>query len=140
MSVARYLYLVIFVVLTTSANGQQDISINAPMKGYIVDGQSYTLEISEGTTGKAYLTMFKGFDYRIHVSSKAIKNYKVSLFDIEKKVLFSSTCENFEKTDDIRFQSNFTGHLQIEVKEGQYDLKQTVFNITIGFKESKVNK
>jgi hypothetical protein len=138
--IKKYIYIILLIVLANNIQAQQDILINAPMQGYIVDGQSYTLTISDGTKGKAYLTMFNGFDYRIHVSSKSIKKYKVSLFDIEKKVLFSSTCENYEKTNDIRFQSNFTGYIQIDVKEGLNESKNIDFNIIIGFKERKVTR
>jgi hypothetical protein len=134
----KFLYIIILVIVSCKLSAQSlDIAINAPMESFIVDGQTYTLTISDGKIGRAYLTMFKGFDYRVHISSKTIKNYKVSLFDIEKKMLFSGSCENFERTDDIRFRSNFTGFLQIVIDEDQNNIINKVFNITIGFKESK---
>jgi hypothetical protein len=128
-------------MLTLKIDAQAlDLKIDAPMDNFIVDGQTYTLSIIDGTIGKAYLTMFKGFNYRVHVSSKLVKNYKVSLFDIEKKILFSSASENFVKTCDISFVSNFTGYIQVEIDEKQNDGSPKNFNITIGFKESKATK
>jgi hypothetical protein len=137
----KHLYIFILFIFPFVLEAQRLDNYAIPhMENYIVDGQTYTLTLSDGTTAKAYLTMFKGFDYRVHISSKTIKNYKISLFDIEKKMLFSGTCENFEKTNDLKFQSNFTGYLQIDILEGKNDIKDKVFNIVIGFKESKATK
>jgi hypothetical protein len=108
------------------------------MKGFIKDGQDYTLTLEDSKTGKLYLSFFEGFHYRIVICSGNIKKFKISLFDIEKKMLFSGDCDNYIKDIDLKFKSNIACIAEISIDNlPEY---KPVFIIAVGFKESQTEK
>ncbi len=108
------------------------------MKGFIKDGQDYTLTLEDSKTGKIYLSFFEGFQYRVIICSKNIRNFKIALYDIEKNLLFSGSCENYVKDIDLKFKSNIACFAEVTIdKIPDY---KPVFSIAIGFKEDQSNK
>lgn len=136
----KFKYLIIILLsfhFSLFADEKPDCGSNF-LHGYIIDGQHYVLNIEESNQGKAFISFLEGFDYRIVICSNSTQKYKVELYDIEKKMLFSGNCENFSKTIDVRFASSIACYLIIVVdaKAGE----KSVFNISMGFKESKSAK
>ena len=121
---------VIFISTTASVFGNDNA--NNSLDGYIVDGQNNTLKLTDSNSGKAFMTFFDGFNYRLVISSKTTKKYEIKLFDIEKKILFSTTCDDYTKFIDLRFQSNMACYAEI-IADGNNNIN--IFNITVGFKE-----
>jgi hypothetical protein len=102
------------------------------LDGYIVDGQVYVLKLNDSNTGKVFLSFFDGFNYRLLISSKTTQKYQIKLFDIEKKILYSTTCDDYTKFIDLRFQSNAACYAEIAAEGNS---SSNIFSISIGFKE-----
>jgi hypothetical protein len=106
--------------------------------GYIQDGREYSLTLEEGKTGRVYLSFFEGFQYRLLVCSSNTKKYKIALYDIEKKLLFSGSCEDYTKKFDLRFKSNIACVAIISIDVNA--VADPKFTIVVGFKETKAEK
>ncbi|HOK51093.1 MAG: hypothetical protein WHT29_08655 [Bacteroidales bacterium] len=105
---------------------------------YTIDGQSYTLTFDEKPQVSIYLVFFHGFDYRLHFCSPHIKKYRITLYDIEKKVLFSEFCQDNEKSLEFRFDSNLAAIIEIsQLVEKEGRITPGDIRITVGFKENK---
>lgn len=128
------LYLFVNQIVVSS---QTTVCENNLLNGFIIDGQEYTLNLEDSNTGKIYLTFFDGFQYRIVICSESCKKYKITLFDIEKKVLFSGSCENYTKFLDLKFTSNIACFAEIVTSEPR---PKQQFKVVIGFKESNTAK
>lgn len=116
-------------------------NINCPiteLNGYIIDGQQHTLTLKGTNQGKAYFSLFDGFQYRIVICSSTQKNYKIALFDIEKKMLLSTHCDDYTKVIDVAFLSGIAGYIEIIIP-GKTNTDPE-FEILIGFKEDKALK
>jgi hypothetical protein len=139
MQKAIFIFLLSFLCVFAKATGRE-AATNELMKGYILDGQQHKIKISEGNSGKAYFTFFEGFNYRVVFGSNAVKDFKISLYDIEKNLIYSKVCNDYLTFIDLKFQANIAGYLMVEV----YDIKQNIdtftFDLTIGIKEDKAKK
>jgi hypothetical protein len=106
--------------------------------GFIKDGQDYSLTLENSNKGSVYLSFFEGFEYRITICSSNTKNFKIALYDIEKKLLFSGNCENFMKSIDLKFKSNIACIAEISTADATVNKPE--FTIAIGFKQSQGTK
>jgi hypothetical protein len=131
------LYILIILSSSISAKGIDTLN-NKLLEGYIIDGQEYTLKLTESNKGKIYMSFFDGFEYRLVISSQSTQKYSIILFDIDKKILFSGTCDDYTKFLDLKFQSNIACYAEINV-DGN-NRTSHIFNITIGFKEISTRK
>lgn len=121
--------------------GQQNLPCTVKNMGkYTVDGQSYTLTFDEKPQVSIYLVFFRGFDYRILICSPQIEKFRVTLYDIEKKVLLSESCQNHEISFDFRFYSNLAAIVEISqrVENNQVQIIPGEIHLTLGFKENKL--
>ena len=108
------------------------------MKDFVLDGQEYHLVLKGSDRGKIFFSFFDAFEYRIAFCSNTSKKYKIDLYDIQKKLLFSGSCKDFTKILDVSFKSNIAGYIEI-ICENQGNI-DPVFQILIGFKELKDQK
>jgi hypothetical protein len=58
------------------------------MKGFIKDGQDYSLTLEDSKIGKIYISYLEGFQYRLLICSNNTKKFKITIFDIEKNLLY----------------------------------------------------
>ena len=108
------------------------------MKDYVVDGQPYYLLLKGSEKGKIFFSFFDIFEYRVALCSTTHKKFKIELFDIEKKLLYSGSCEDYTKVLDLNFKSNIAGYIEVTCENiGTID---PAFQIVIGFKELKDQK
>ena len=105
------------------------------MKDYIIDGQQYNLVLKGSDKGKVFFSFFDVFEYRIALCSSTHKSYKIAIYDIEKKLLYSGSCEDYTKVLDLSFKSNIAGYIEVTC-ENQGKI-EPAFQIVIGFKELK---
>jgi hypothetical protein len=107
---------------------------------YLTEGQSYTIKLNRSNTARIFLSFFEGYQYRFIICSREIKNYKIYLYDIEKKLLFSGTCDNFAKSWDFIFKSTIACIAELEVEGKQKP--NASFDLVLGFKdlEAKADK
>jgi hypothetical protein len=105
---------------------------------YLIDGQSYYLELNETPRATIYIVFFKGFDYRLKFCSQNFEKYTIKLYDIEKKLLVTENCNHFEKYIHIRFNSNIASIIEIEpiINQKQDTSIKGSFYFTVGFKEN----
>jgi hypothetical protein len=104
-----YKILLVFLLLISGfkLTAQEKQNCNTTLHdGFIQDGREYSLFLEDGKSGKVYLSFFGGFQYRLLICSSNTKKYKIALYDIEKKLLFSGSCEDYTKKYDLRFKSN----------------------------------
>ncbi|MCX7986720.1 MAG: hypothetical protein N2662_07260 [Bacteroidales bacterium] len=129
----------ILLMTTNMGIGQTSISCSSPNLGdYTIDGQSYSLTFDEKPKVSIYLVFFKGFDYRLNFCSPQLNNYRITLYDIEKKILFSELCEQNEKSLDFRFESNLAAIVEISQRvENEAQFLPGEIRLTVGFKENK---
>lgn len=136
----KTLSIFIIILLTLSGAYSQSANLNSciaqHLEGFMKDGQNYNLKIENSKSGKVYLSFFQGFQYRLVICSSNAKNYKITLYDIEKKVLFSSACNDYSKTLDFVFKSNIACIAEITVDE---TTPTPGFTIALGFKEHLQN-
>jgi hypothetical protein len=111
---------------------------NKDMAGFIKDGQDYTLTLEDSRTGKIYLSFFEGFQYRLVICSNNTKKFKILIFDIEKNLLFSTICDDYNKKIDLKFKSNIACIAEVSVDK--MPKVAPVFTIAIGFKEDQADK
>jgi hypothetical protein len=104
------------------------------LKGFIKDGQDYTLTLENSKTGKIFLTFFEGFQYRLVICSSNTKDFKISLYDIDKKLLYSTVCNDFIKNIDIQFNSNIACIAEVSVDN--IAKENPKFTIAIAFKQT----
>jgi hypothetical protein len=132
----RKVGIIFLFVLSVGLYGQQQLNfINDNLTGYNIDGQEHNLKLEDSKSGKIVLSFIEGFQYRFIISSKTVKKYKIELFDIEKKLLFSSLCDNYTKVLDFYFKSYMACYVEITANEPSSQLQQ--FTIGVGYK--KVN-
>ena len=137
----KYLYSIVLICCSLYLNaGNCPTHSDGILKGYILDGQQHVLKINEGTKGKAYFTFFEGFNYRFVVCSDVVKDFKVSVFDVEKNLIYSKWCNDYLSVIDMKFNSNIAGYLLIEVGEIKQNINTFTFRLTIGIKEDKAKK
>ena len=130
--------IIVFYILNLSvSNAQISIWNSSLLKNYIVDGQEYTLVLEDSNLGKVYMNFFDGYQYRVLICSETTKNYKVTLYDIEKKLLFSGSCDDYIKYLDLKFDSNIACYVEISVADPK---PKQQFKVVIGFKESNTAK
>jgi hypothetical protein len=134
------LFIISSLIFTISKISAQEINACdlKLLDGFIQDGQNYTLSLEDSKKGLIYFTFFEGFHYRILFCSNTSKNFKITLFDIEKKKLFSDFCDNYSKYIDLEFKSNIACVAEIAV-DNISGIKP-IFNISMGFNEDKVAK
>lgn len=108
------------------------------LTGYIKDGQDYSLTLENSKKGAIYISFFEGFEYRMVICSDNIKKFKIALYDIEKKLLFSGSCENYVRSIDLKFKSNIA--CIAEVSTADVLVEKPVFTIAIGFKQNPADK
>jgi hypothetical protein len=130
------------VALVTQMQGQNSVSCNYNKvfydDGYIIDGQSYTLTFDEKPQVSMYIVFFSGYDYRIYFCSKSIKKYRIYLYDIERKLLISEFCEQYQQSLDMRFDSNLAAIVEVhKVVENEQQLTHGDIKLTVGFKDNK---
>ncbi len=135
----KYLFILFISCSTYLCAGDCFKSTSDMLKDYILDGQQHVLKIKEGLKGKAYFTFFEGFVYRVVVCSNVVKNYKISVFDIENNLIYSKNCDNYSSLLDLKFDANIAGYLLIEVGDKQ-NINTFTFDLTIGIKEDKAKK
>ena len=134
-----FLLLILYVILLTPASAQTSASCYSNnLKGFIKDGQDYTLTLENSKTGKIYLTFFEGFQYRLVICSNNTKKFKISLFDIDKKLLYSTSCNDFIKNIDVQFKSNIACIAEVTVDNISADNPK--FTIAIAFKQTSSEK
>jgi hypothetical protein len=108
------------------------------LDGFIQDGQNYALTLEDSKKGLIYISFFEGFHYRILFCSNTSKKFKITIYDIEKKMLLSDVCDNYSKYIDLEFKSNIACVAEIAV-ENVSNIKP-IFNISMGFNEDKIAK
>jgi len=106
--------------------------------GFVSDGRCYQVKFSSNEPAKAYLSFFNGYTYHIAFCSTSVKKYKIELYDIEKKLLFSGNCENYSLSWDLAFQASLSCFAVISPEETIK--KEETLAISIGFKELKTAK
>jgi hypothetical protein len=131
------LFILLFANYKTSAQELRMCNLKL-LDSFIQDGQNYTLTLEDSKKGMVYLSFFEGFQYRILLCSNTTKNFRITLYDIDKKVLFSDICDNFSKFIDIKFKSNIACVAEITVDH--ISNTRPVFNISLGFNEDKAAK
>ena len=133
----KKIYSLFFILVLTTAtyiSGQKrNVCNNKLLEGFVQDGPEYSLKLEDSKTGKIFLSFFEGFQYRLVICSENTKKYKIALYDIEKKVLFSGTCEDYIKYLDLKFKSSIACIAEIRVND--YSNSKARFSISIGFKE-----
>ncbi len=136
----KYVILVsAFFLLSLSLNGQpKPDCIQNYLVGYTIDGQIHDFELEDSRIGKVLVSFFEGFQYRFAICSKTTKKYKIELYDIEKKLLFSTFSEDYVKQFDFCFNSNAACYIEITVNEISNEPQQ--FRIGIGYKEADTKK
>ncbi len=132
------LLLLFFSGLSQAQDQSASPCYDRDMKGFIKDGQDYTLTLEDSKTGKIYISFFEGFQYRLVICSNNTRKFKISLFDIEKNLLYSGICNNYIKNIDLRFKSNIACIAEVSVENEP--LFKPVFTIAIGFKENQSEK
>jgi hypothetical protein len=134
------LFIIFILIFGISKNSAQELNACdiKLLDGFIQDGQNYTLTLEDSKKGLVYFTFFEGFHYRILICSNTSKVFKITLYDIEKKMLFSDLCNNYSKYIDLKFKSNIACVAEIAV-DNISGIKP-IFNISMGFNEDKVAK
>jgi hypothetical protein len=132
------LFFMIFGSLAQVFGQTSSACYNKEMNGFIKDGQDYSLILEDSKTGKIYLSFFEGFQYRLVICSTNTKKFKISLFDIEKNLLYSTTCDNYIKNIDLKFKSNIACIAEVSIDNNPS--VNPVFTIAIGFKENQSEK
>jgi hypothetical protein len=128
--------IAILLVFSAKTNAQDEFQCaEGRMKDYILDGQPYKLVLKGSDRGKIYFSFFDAFSYRIAICSNTHKKYTIALYDIQKKVLFSGTCEDYSKVLDMHFKSNIAGYIEIVCND--LSASDPTFQIMIGFKMLK---
>jgi len=138
----KYFVFAIILLLSEYVGAQSSIncSVKLPTK-YIQDGQSYSIELDESAIGKIYITFQSGFDYRLQFCSSTVKDYRIKIFDIEKKELVSNICNNYEKSINIRFKSDIACVIEIEcIDKNVIKKTKPIFNFVVGIKDNGLNK
>ena len=136
--IKKLVILITFCFLPFEGFSQKNDCKTKALDGYIIDGQVYTLTLEDSKTGKIFLSFFDGFQYRFVICSQTTQKYRIDLYDIEKKILFSGSCEDFTKYFDLKFSSNLAGYIEVTVDK-EFKEKQ-LFKVSIGFKESRAAK
>jgi uncharacterized membrane protein YciS (DUF1049 family) len=139
LRINKILLVILLMPIAITLSAQEKQNCNATLHdGYIQDGREYSLILEEGKTGKVYLSFFEGFQYRLLICSNNSKKYKIALYDIEKKLLFSGTCEDYSKSFDLRFKSNIACVAIISISVNE--VADPKFTIVVGFKETQAEK
>jgi hypothetical protein len=134
-----FLFHLFIFLFSLHAMGQVSAPCNKMASdGFIIDGQQYSLDLEDSKIGKVYISFFDGFKYRIAICSSTAKKYKIRLYDIEKKLLFSSSCDNYSKSLDVKFKSNIACYIEIAVDEVSNSPQH--FAVNIGFKDNVAEK
>lgn len=136
-----YLSLVVIsILLTCNQLTAQDspACYEKELSGFIKDGQDYKLTLENSKKGSIYISFFEGFQYRMAICSDNTKKFKIVLYDIEKKMLFSGSCENYAKSIDLKFKSNIA--CIAEISTADVLVEKPVFTIAIGFKQNQAAK
>jgi hypothetical protein len=137
LKITLKLFLTILLTVISFSASAQEINNcgNYTMKGYLSDGQDYVIKLNNSNSARVYTSFFENFEYQLYVCSPNIKYYKIYIYDIEKKLLFSGTCDKFTKAWNISFKSTIACIIEIVVdgspKPG------SMFNILLGFKEAE---
>ena len=135
----KILLVIFFLMVATKLSSQEKQNCNTTLHdGYIQDGKEYSLTLEDGKTGRVYLSFFEGFQYRLLICSSNTKKYKIDLYDIEKKLLFSGNCEDYSKKFDFKFKSNIACVAIISIDVNA--ITDPKFTIVVGFKETKADK
>ncbi len=122
----------IFSMFAFSISAQFDCNADQ-LKGYTIDGRDHLLKLEDSNSGKIFLSFFDGFQYRFAICSPTNKKYNIVLYDIEKKMLFSTTCDNYAQQFDFKFKSNINCYIEVTVNEAES--KSPQFRIKVGYKE-----
>lgn len=84
----KILFILLFIISSYVEGQKSTICYSGEMKGFIKDGQDYSLTLENSKTGKIFLSFFEGFQYRLVICSNNTRKFKVVLYDIEMKQLF----------------------------------------------------
>jgi hypothetical protein len=79
-----------------------------------------------------YITFSEGFTYQLAACSDKIIRYEIKIFDTQRKLLFSSTCDNYTKKWAFRFKSTVSCIAEFKALESPTPSSQ--LKVQIGFK------
>jgi hypothetical protein len=134
MKILKFFLLFIFLLNLLEALPQKEKKcMDLLSSDFITDGQHYTLTLNNSNTARIFLSFFEGFQYRLVICNNDIRNYTLCLYDIEKKLLFSGSCDNFTNSWDFSFKSTIA--CVVEIKAEKVEKPEITFNIVLGFKE-----
>ena len=102
--------------------------------GFVSDGQEYMAKLDENNKAKFYTTFYGGSHYRI-IGCSDIKNLpmKITVYDLEKNLLFCNKDYNYSPYWDFTFTSTVDCLIEFEF-DTETILKNEVL-LLIGFKE-----
>jgi hypothetical protein len=121
----------VFIFLNT-IKGNDPCNSSIPVD-YLPYGEQFTINVTNVNPAIAYIPLMHNAMYRLVFCSSDLKKYKVELFDIEKKLLFSTVCENYVTNINVTFNNPVTCYVVVSL----YETKQTTGSVkfTIVYKE-----
>lgn len=134
---AKYVVLFIISLYTNNIIAQDNSVKNCAdflTSGFVSDGQEYIAKLDENNRATFYTTFYGGSQYRI-ISCSDVENHSLilSVFDIEKNLLFCNKNHNYTPFWNFTFTSTIDCIIELEF-DTETLLKDEVM-LLIGFKE-----
>ena len=135
-------FVMLAVLPVTSAEGQcksfAKKSVLSELGAYTHDGNYHAATLTEGEEAELYKTFYSGMDYRLAIGGEEnLPPVEFTVFDVNKKVLYSSRDNNFAKFWDFNLESSQQLRIVIKVNSSpQQDITpaQGCVAIMFGFK------
>jgi hypothetical protein len=132
--------LLLSLILSVSTNSQQPEDLYAGCfqqinDGYIPDGQPMKALLTGTEVAEFRTTLFDGNTYRISTCSPSDKKIWFSVYDSDKRLLFSSAQQNQSSFWDFKMEGNLECIIEAGLMPGKGDSGMAL--LLVGFKKSE---